>query len=144
LSRNVISGTYGFFAEHALCKGKFKASIDMQPTSRDVVRKVGETPGAVGYSGIGYLSDKVRALPLAATEGQPFVPATAENIYSGKYPLSRYLYIYVNKVPGSPLPTLEREFLRMVLSTRGQSLITVNGFIRLSPQVVDEELAKLN
>jgi len=144
-SRNTLSGTYVFFSEHALCKGKFKSTIAMQPTSYDVVRMVGENTGAIGYSGIGYSTlKKVRALPLAESEGQPYVVPTPENVYSGKYPLSRYLYIYVNKAPRKPLEPIEREFLRLALSAEGQSLVKVNGFIPLSPSVQREELAKLD
>ncbi len=142
--RNTLSGTYAFFADHALCKGKFKGVLQMQPTSWDVVRAVAATPDAIGYSGIGYRTRDVRAIPLATRAGEPFVPATADNVYSGKYPLSRYLYVYVNKAPGRPLPVLEREFLRMVFSAQGQSMVTNNGFVPLSAEVLREELAKLD
>jgi phosphate transport system substrate-binding protein len=141
--RNTLSGTYAFFTEHALCKGKFKKSLAMQATSVDVVRNVAAGPTGIGYSGIGYVTDQVHAVPLAAKSGMPFVAATPANVYNSTYPLSRYLYIYVNKAPGQPLPTLELEFLKMVLSTEGQHQVQVNGFIPLSPEAVEAELAKL-
>ncbi len=142
--RNKLSGTYVFFADHALCKGKFKSTIQMQPTSYDVVRQVGENADGIGYSGIGYSVRTVRAVPLAHKDGEGFIPATPENVYSGKYPLSRFLYVYVNKAPGQPLAPLEREFFKMVLSAEGQSLVKINGFIPLIPSILREELAKLD
>jgi phosphate transport system substrate-binding protein len=143
IGRNTLSGTYAFFAEHALCKGAFRSSLQMLPTSRDVVYAVAADSGAIGYSGVGYLMRDVRAIPIAVKPGQAYVAPTAENVHSGAYPLSRYLYIYVNKAPTQPLRDVEREFLRMALSDAGQAKITANGFIPLSAEVLREERRKL-
>lgn len=142
--RNLISGTYAFFREHALCKGSFRKTLQMKPTSVEVVSAVMTKPNAIGYSGIGYLRPGVRALPLAARAGEPFVEATPENARNGRYPLTRFLYLYVNKTPGTPLPALEREFLHFVLSGTGQSIVDNDGFIPLVAEQLRAELAKLD
>lgn len=141
--RNSVSGTYGYFKEHALCKGDFKSTVNEQPGSASVVQSVSTTINAIGYSGIGYVTSSVRALPLAKS-GDNFVEATPENAISGKYPLSRYLYIYVNKAPNKPLQPLEREFIKMVLSKIGQEVVVKDGFIPLPKAVVDRALKQLD
>jgi phosphate transport system substrate-binding protein len=141
--RNSASGTYGYFKEHALCKGDYKDTVKEQPGSASVVQGVTEDKFAVGYSGIGYKTSGVRAVPIAAKPGGPFVDDSAENVLSGKYPLSRFLYVYVNKAPNKPFDPLVREFLRYVLSQQGQQTVVKDGFIPLTQKIVQEELAKL-
>lgn len=116
----------------------------MKPTSVDVVNAVMAKPNAIGYSGIGYLRPGVRALPLATHADAPFVEATSENARNGRYPRTRFLYLYVNKAPGKPLPPLEREFLRFVLSESGQAIVGNDGFIPLVAEHLHAELAKLD
>ncbi len=141
--RNSVSGTYGYFKKHALCKGDYRNSVNEQPGSASVVQSVSASLNAIGYSGIGYVTSGVKAVPLAKKPGQPFVAATPENAVKGKYPLARFLYIYVNKHPNKPLPPLEREFIRMVLSKIGQEVVIKDGYIPLPAKVVMKELAKL-
>jgi phosphate transport system substrate-binding protein len=80
---------------------------------------------------------------LAKTEGAPFVAATTENAISGKYPLARFLYVYVNKHPNKPLPPLEAEFVKMMLSKVGQAVVVKDGYIPLPARLAEKELAKL-
>ncbi|HHJ14353.1 MAG TPA: phosphate ABC transporter substrate-binding protein PstS family protein [Gammaproteobacteria bacterium] len=141
--RNSVSGTYGYFKKKALCKGDYKNNVNEQPGSASVVQSVSKSLNGIGYSGIGYKTSGVRTVPLAKKKGQPFVDATPENAISGKYPLSRFLYIYVNKHPNRPLPPLEREFLKMVLSKSGQQVVVKDGYIPMPKRVVEKELAKL-
>jgi len=133
--RNSVSGTYGYFKEKALCKGDFKNSVNEQPGSASVVQGVTKSINGIGYSGIGYRTSGVRAIPLAKKSGGDFVAATAENAVSGKFPLSRFLYVYVNKHPNKPLPPLEREFIRMVMSKTGQAVVVKDGYIPLPAKV---------
>jgi phosphate transport system substrate-binding protein len=140
--RNSASGTYGYFKEHALCKGDYKDTVKEQPGSASVVQGVTEDRFAVGYSGIGYKTSGVRVVPIAAKTGQ-CVDDSAENVISGKYPLSRFLYVYVNKAPNQPFTPLVREFLKFVLSQQGQQTVVKDGFIPLTAKIVQEELAKL-
>jgi phosphate transport system substrate-binding protein len=141
--RNSVSGTYGYFKERALCKGDFKTNVNEQPGSASVVQSVSTSLNAVGYSGVGYKTSNVKTVPLAAKEGEPFVDATEENAIAGKYPLARYLYIYVNKNPNQPLAPLEAEFLKLVLSKQGQRVVVKDGYIPLPAAVVQKELKAL-
>ncbi|MGQ0657423.1 MAG: PstS family phosphate ABC transporter substrate-binding protein [Chromatiales bacterium] len=138
--RNSVSGTYGYFKENALCKGDFRDSVNEQPGSASVVQGVTKSLNGIGYSGIGYKTSGVRTVPLAAKSAD-YVEASAENALSGKYPLARFLYIYVNKAPNKPLPPLEQEFIKMVLSRSGQDDTIKDGYIPLPASVAEKGLA---
>lgn len=140
--RNSVSGTYGYFKKKALCKGDYKNSVNEQPGSASVVQSVASSLNSIGYSGIGYKVAGVKAVALSK-KGGPFIEATMENAIAGKYPLSRFLYVYVNKHPNKPLSPLQSEFLRMVLSKQGQHIVEKDGYIPLPHAVVEKELAKL-
>lgn len=141
--RNSVSGTYGYFKKKALCKGDYKSGVNEQPGSASVVQSVTTSLNGIGYSGIGYKTSGVRAVPLTKKAGKPFVEATNDNAIAGKYPLARFLYVYVNKKPGKPIAPLEREFIKMVLSKSGQHVVIKDGYIPLPASVVEKELAKL-
>ncbi len=141
--RNSVSGTYGYFKEHALCKGDYKSNVNEQPGSASVVQSVTTSKNGIGYSGMGYSTSGIRMVPLAKKEGQPFVEATPENAIKGAYPLTRYLYIYVNKKPNQPLAPLENEFMKMVLSKTGQQVVIKDGYIPLPANVVEKVLTSL-
>jgi len=140
--RNSASGTYGYFKEHALCKGDYKDTVKEQPGSASVVQGVTEDKFGIGYSGVGYKTSGVRAVPVAAKAGD-CVEDSPENILAGKYPISRFLYVYVNKAPNKPLDPLVREYIKYVLSQQGQLTVVKDGFIPLPNKIVQEELAKL-
>jgi len=142
-SRNAVSGTYGYFKENALCKGDYKASINEQPGSSAVVQGVTSSINGIGYSGIGYVTSGVRAIPLSHKDGQPFVTAEAAHALDGTYPLARVLYIYVNKKPNHPLDKLQLEFLKMVLSKQGQETVVKDGYIPLPASMAAKALADL-
>ena len=137
--RNSVSGTYGYFKEHALCKGDYKSTVNEQPGSASVVQSVATSINGIGYSGIGYKTSSVRAVPLSKKPGEKVVEATADNAVTGEYPLSRYLYVYVNKAPNKPLAPLEREFVKMVLSKAGQQVVVKDGYIPLPAKVVEKQ-----
>lgn len=140
--RNSVSGTYGYFKKKALCKGDFKNTVNEQPGSASVVQSVSASLNGIGYSGIGYKTSGVRALPLSK-KGDNFVEASMENAVAGKYPLSRYLYVYVNKHPNKPLDPMTAEFLKMVMSKSGQKIVEKDGYIPLPAKVVEKEFKKL-
>ncbi len=141
--RNSASGTYGYFKEHALYKGDYKDSVKEQPGSSAVVSGVANDKSAIGYSGIGYVTADVRAVPVAAKAGQPFIVANADNCYSQEYPLSRFLFIYVNYAPGSKLEPLRREFIRLVFSKQGQEVVVKDGYYPVPAKIAVEELRKV-
>jgi len=141
--RNSASGTYGFFKEHALGGGDFKDQVKEQPGSASVVQGVSEDLYGIGYSGVGYKTSGVRALPLAKKLGDPAYEPNYENAITWKYPLARYLYIYVVQDPRKPMDPLVEEFLRFVLSQQGQEVVIKDGYLPLPFSVVEKELAKL-
>jgi phosphate transport system substrate-binding protein len=141
--RNSASGTYGYFKEHALAKGDFKDSVKEQPGSAAVVQSVAADKFGIGYSGIGYKTDAVKAVPLSIKPGKEAVPVTEESALAGNYPLGRYLLIYINKTPHQALEPARREFLLYVLSAEGQEAVVKNGYIALPRKVLEQERAKV-
>ena len=140
--RNAASGTYGYFKEHTLGKGDYKDSVKEQPGSSAVVQGVASDKGGIGYSGIGYKTADVRAVPLASAEGK-MIDASPENAYTGEYPLSRFLFVNVNYKPGSELDPLRREFIRFVLSKQGQQAVVKDGFFPITADIARETLKKV-
>jgi phosphate transport system substrate-binding protein len=141
--RNSASGTYGFFKEQALKNGDFRDQVKEQPGSAAVVQGITVDRAAIGYSGIGYATAGVRAVPLAEKEGGACVAASPDNAYSGSYPLARFLYVYVNKAPGKPLDPLTREFVKLVMSKEGQEAVIKDGYFPIPASVAKEELNKV-
>lgn len=141
--RNAASGTYGFFKDHATCKGDYKDTVKEQPGSASVVQGIEKDRYGIGYSGIGYATSGVRAVPLASADGQPAVSATSENAANGSYPLARFLHIYVNKAPGKKLDRLTSEYLKFVVSAQGQRVIIKAGFDPIDAATAAAQLEKL-
>jgi phosphate transport system substrate-binding protein len=83
-------------------------------------------------------------VPLTKKEGAPYVAATPDNAVSGEYPLSRYLYVYINKAPNKPLAPLEREFIKLVMSQQGQQVVVKDGYIPLPAKVIEKYMQKLD
>ncbi len=143
--RNSASGTYGYFKEFALNKGDFKDTVKEQPGSSSVVQGVENDRFSIGYSGIGYVTSGVKALKLGLSSrwnGENFTPAYA-NALNGKYPLSRFLYVYINKDPKTPLDPLTREFIAYILSKDGQEIVLKDGYYPLSAGIAQKELVKI-
>jgi phosphate transport system substrate-binding protein len=141
--RNSASGTYGFFKEHALKNGDYKDEVKEQPGSASVVQGVTVDRVAIGYSGIGYATAGVKAVPLAEKEGAKCVEATADNAYAGTYPLARFLYVYINKAPGKGLDPLTREFVKLMVSKEGQEAVVKDGYFPIPATIAKEELNKV-
>ena len=140
--RNSVSGTYGYFKKKALCKGDYKNSVNEQPGSASVVQSVSSSLNGIGYSGIGYKTAGVKALGVFKSD--EFIAPTEDKVISGKYPLARFLYVYVNKAPNKELPPLEKEFIKMILSKVGQKNVVKDGYIALPATIIKEELQKLD
>jgi phosphate transport system substrate-binding protein len=141
--RNSASGTYGFFKEHSLKNGDYKDEVKEQPGSASVVQGVTVDRFAMGYSGIGYSTAGVRAVPLAAKEGAQCYEADPANAYAGTYPLSRFLFVYVNRAPGKALEPLTREFVKLLLSKEGQEVVIKDGYFPIPATIAKEELGKV-
>ena len=137
--RNSASGTYGYFKEHALDKGDYKTTVKEQPGSSAVVQGVASDLGGVGYSGIGYKTSSVRALPVAE-KGDKFVEPNYANCLSGDYPIARFLFVYVNKKPGAPLDKLVGEFIKFVQSKGGQEVVVKDGYFPLTQAIIEDDV----
>jgi phosphate transport system substrate-binding protein len=136
--RNSASGTYGYFKEHALKGGDYAASVKEQPGSASVVQGVEKELGGIGYSGIGYATSGVRALAIADTGAA--VEPNYENVESFKYPIARYLYVYIN-VPPAGADKLTCEFIKFVISKAGQADTIKDGYFPLSAKAAAKALA---
>ena len=141
--RNRLSGTYKFFQQHVLSGGDFKDSLQQQTGSEKVVGAVAGDMGAIGYSGIGYKTDEVRAVPISDGAGKQCFDATFDNTYTRKYPLARGLYIYLLKNPKAPMDTLSAEFVKYVLSQDGQTQAKKGGYYPITRNIRVHELTRL-
>ncbi len=137
--RNSASGTYGFFKKKVLQNGDYKDQVKEQPGSASVIQGVTKDRAGLGYSGIGYRTSGVRALSLAKKEGAIFVEPTFENAATGAYPLVRFLFVYVNKVPNKSLSPLVKEFLNFVYSREGQKVVIKDGYFPLSAKLIEKQ-----
>jgi phosphate transport system substrate-binding protein len=133
--RNSVSGTYGLFKIMALCDGDFKNTVNEQPGSASVVLSVASGTGAIGYAAYGYKTAGVRAVPLGESLDS-LIPLSIETVRNESYPFARFLYLVINKKPGEPLPTLEREFLRFILSKEGQAQVIRDGYFPIREDVL--------
>ena len=142
-SRNTLSGTYEYFRETALYGGDYRPEIRQQSGSEAVVQAVAADKFGIGYSGIGYKTEGVRAVPLALFYGGTCHEPSAEATLSGKYPIARYLYVYINRRPGQPLEPLRAEFTKYILSKDGQEQAERGGYFPITNEVRESDLNKL-
>lgn len=139
--RNSISGTYGYFKKDVLCEGDFRADFNALPGAASVVQSVSVSLNGIGFAGMGYHAAGTKMLPLNV-EGAVIYP-TRDNVISRKYPLSRYLYVYVNKRKNKPLSPKEAEFIKFILSPQGQARVASEGFAPLSQRLIKAQLTDL-
>lgn len=138
--RNITSGTYGLFRQRVLCDGEFRPEVSKHMGASAVVAAVSESYAAMGYSGYNHLTPSVRPLPLSTRQGSPVMPSDT-TIQNGDYPLSRYLYIYVNLPPDASLPAAERAFLDLIMSAEGQQITRAAGFVPLPLDALEAQRA---
>lgn len=141
--RNSASGTYGFFKDNAMFKGDFKDSVKEQPGSSSVVQGVASDKFGIGYSGIGYKTADVIAVPLSARSSESPVEAVSENAYTGEYPLARFLFVYVAHRPGSQLDPIRREFIKYIFSKQGQLDVVKDGYFPITNDIAKKTFEEL-
>jgi phosphate transport system substrate-binding protein len=141
--RNSASGTHDTFVDAVLHHGEFRDELKEEPGSAEVVKMVAGNKHAIGYSGIGYLTEGVRTVPLAVAPGEKCYDTSPASTYSGNYPLARYLYIYLNKAPAKPLDPAVLEFAKYVLSRDGQTETLKSGFYPITEAVRAKGLTAL-
>jgi len=141
--RNSASGTYGYFKEVVLSDGDYKDNVKEQPGSSAVVQGVASDKGGIGYSGIGYKTADVRALQVSGKDGDSCHEPTAEEAYAGNYPVTRFLYVYINKNPGRAMDPLRSEFIKYVLSKPGQQIVLKDGYYPIPAAVATADSTAL-
>jgi len=131
LSREVSSGTHIYFKEHVLRMGRKDDKTEFSPralllsSSQAVVEEVAQNPSAIGYFGMGYLNPRVKALAIAREKGEDCYLPSEENVLTGKYPISRPLFLYTNGEPQGII----KLFLDFVYSPQGSEQFRKIGFI---------------
>ena len=134
-SRDSSSGTYGYFKERVVQIDGTMEENDYSQTalflaSNSAIREeVSNNYNSIGYIGLGYLDDTVKALNVIGEETTKSVAPSIENVQNGSYPISRPLYIYA---PGSKLTDLEQAFLDFALGEKGQAIALEIGFVPLN------------
>jgi phosphate transport system substrate-binding protein len=130
ISRQSNSGTFQYFKRRILgSKGDFRSGTRDLNGSKEVVSLIGTTPGTIGYSGMGYLVPQVKMLRVAKKAGDTAYAPTIENTLSGKYPLSRPLYVYTRAELTKPVA----QYLEWILSPDGQKVVAQSGYVPLPP-----------
>ena len=144
------NGIAHFLEDRILNGGQWKSGIEERTTVGSLAaldatnQGVAKDPYAIGYAGFGNTMPGVKTVALAENSNGPYYKGTFEEVLDQKFPLSRVIYIYVNKAPGQPLDRKVREFLKFVLSAQGQDDVVKEGiFLPLPAAMVKEELAKL-
>lgn len=131
LSREVSSGTHIYFKEHVLRmsrkddKTEFSSQALLLSSSQAIVEEVAHNPSAIGYFGMGYLNSRVKALAIAREKGRDYYLPSEENVLTGKYPISRPLFVYTNGKPQGII----KLFLDFVYSPEGSEQFRKIGFI---------------
>lgn len=138
--RNSASGTYGFFKKVGLGGSDYKPTVKEQPGSSAVVQGIATDKFAMGYSGLGYATADVRAIPISISDDDDMFEPNAENANSGDYPLARYLYLSVNHRPGSKMEPLRAEFIKLIYSKQGQEIVVKDGYYPVSAELAREDL----
>jgi len=128
VSRQSSSGTYEFFRDHVLQKHDYALGSRDLNGSKEVVELVSNTPTAIGYSGMGYATDRVKMLRLASEDGATAYEPSVENTNNHTYPLARPLHIYTLGEPEGAL----KAYVDWILSPAGQKVVEDSGYVPLS------------
>jgi phosphate transport system substrate-binding protein len=121
-----------------------RTTVGSLPALDAIAQGIAADPYGIGYSGFSNVTPEVKAVALASSDKGPFYKGTFEEVAAQKYPLSRVIYIYVNRAPGKPLDPKVHEFLKYILSKEGQAVVEQEGvFLPLTLDFMKQELAKL-
>jgi phosphate transport system substrate-binding protein len=135
LSRETNSGTHVYFLEEVLRLGDkenktlFSTDTLLLPSSEGIGAEVRQNPNAIGYDGLGYVTDDMKVVAVARDEGGPYVLPSAETVNLGEYPIARDLYMYTNGQPSEVIAT----YLEWILSVDAQEIVTELGFVPIAP-----------
>jgi len=136
LSRETNSGTHVYFLEEVIRLGIsedktiFSADTLLLPSSEGIISEVSSNPNAIGYDGLGYVTEHVKMVAIATNKGDEYVLPSAATVISGQYPISRHLFMYTR---GEPQGTLA-EYIDWILGSDAQEIVTDLGFVPIMPQ----------
>lgn len=138
-------GLHGVFRSMVMGNRGYRIDMSGEPVSSAIVQAAGADESAIAFASQMFISKRTRQVPLAARAGEAAHPPTPQAILSGQYPLSRRLYLYVHRVPNTPLPIPLAEFLRFVCSLQGQDIAARDGAVALTEALAREEcLSKID
>jgi phosphate transport system substrate-binding protein len=139
------SGFGDFLQTHHLARLPATPTLEQYGNTEQIVKKVGEDPAGIGVAAIGRLTPQVKLVALAAKDGE-FSSGSVDDVVNGTYPFARHLYFYVRRVPNQPIDPVVKEYMRLVFSKEGQSIIAAqqDGYIPLTAQQAAAELRKLD
>jgi phosphate transport system substrate-binding protein len=133
LSRETNSGTHVYFLEEVIRLGKaadtsiFSADTLLLPSSEGIIDEVRDNPNAIGYDGLGYVTDEVKMVGVAEAEGEPYVLPSVATVENGQYPISRSLYMYTRGEPQGAI----KDYLNWITSSEAQEIVAKLGFVPL-------------
>lgn len=136
VSRESNSGTHVYFLENVVRRGDsssediFAAQTLMMPSSVGVTSEVSRNPNAIGYDGLGYVTEGEKMIALAQDAGSPYVLPSVASAADGSYPLSRYLYMYT---AGEPTGAIA-DYLAWILGSEGQAIVAQLGFVLVTQE----------
>lgn len=134
LSRETNSGTHVYFLETVIRLGSkedrsiFSADTLLLPSSEGIIAEVSENPNAIGYDGLGYITEDVKKIALAAENGGDYILPSVETVKNGSYPVSRFLYMYTRDEPEGAIKT----YLDWIVAEDAQAIVTELGFVPIS------------
>lgn len=135
LSRETNSGTHIYFLETVIKLGSkedkaiFSADTLLLPSSEGIISEVRDNPNAIGYDGLGYVTQDVKMIALAKAVGEPYVLPSAETVLNTQYPVSRHLFMYTRGQPEG----IEKEYIEWILSPEAQDIVNELGFVPVIP-----------
>lgn len=131
LSRETNSGTHVYFLEEVVRLGDknnkeiFSADTLLLPSSEGIIAEVSDNPNAIGYDGLGYVTDTVKVLGIARTADQPYILPSVETVNNGEYPISRDLYMYIRKDASQAV----LDYMDWILAPDAQKIVSQLGFV---------------
>lgn len=140
------SGGYGLFKKRVLCKGGYKEGlVGEYKTSPEMTAAISHSIMSIGYaSRSGSTGYGAKIIALSRSEAFPYYYPNSQHIASNDYPLSRFLYLYIDSPPSVPLPKHLTEFIKYIYSDNGQKIVSLEGAIPLLPRLIGNQLAKIN
>jgi len=136
LSRETNSGTHVYFLETVVRLGNpddpsiFSPDTLLLPSSEGIISEVRDNPNAIGYDGLGYVTEEVKKVALSPADEGPFILPSPESVINGLYPISRHLFMYTRGQPQGA----EEDYINWIMSAEAQAIVTKLGFVPIAAQ----------